>query len=125
MLEQTQYVDQPDELRAGSEIEFITTTVTLRTGELERGAVLGKIDAGETGAGEFVLSASAATNGSEKPYAILLHDADASEAAQDVVVLLAGIVNEGALSFGAGHTADSVRWPLRELGIYLRTTVGA
>lgn len=124
-LSQEQATDLPDNLRAGHEVLPITGQVTLRAGTLTQGAVLGKIDDGETGEGEFLSAIAAAEDGSAKPYAVLLHDADAAGEAQQVTVLLAGIVNEAALSFGAGHDADSVRWSLREVGLYLRKTVGA
>ena len=111
----------PDNLFSGHEVLPVKATVSIASGNLTRGAVLGKI----TDGGAFVLSTSAASNGSQVPYAILLEDVDATGGARDALVLLAGIVNPAALSFGAGHTAASVRWPLREVGIHLRSTVGA
>lgn len=65
------------------------------------------------------LSAAAATDGSQIPIGILVHDADASEAEQEVLVYTYGDFNKSALSFGAGHTADTVHDALRAIGIHL------
>jgi hypothetical protein len=117
----TEELSTPDNLYSGHEVLPVQATVSIASGVLTRGAVLGKITTG----GAFVLSASAASNGSQIPYAILLEDVDASGGAVNALVLLAGIVNPDRLNFGAGHTAATVRWPLREVGIHLRSAVGA
>lgn len=65
------------------------------------------------------LAAAAATDGSQVPFGILAHDADASAAEVEVLVYIHGDFNEWALSFGAGHTADTVRDALRARGIHL------
>jgi hypothetical protein len=117
----TEELDTPDDLYSGHEVQPVKATVSIASGVLTRGAVLGKITSG----GAFIRSASAASDGSQTPYAILLQDVDASGGAVNALVLLAGIVNPAALNFGTGHTAATVLWPLREVGIYLRSTVGA
>jgi len=101
--------------------ETITRKVTLDAGNLQRGALLGKI----TASGKYVLSLAAATDGSEVPDAILLHAADASAADQEVIVAIKGRFNGGALIYGTGHTAASVDGALRDKNIYLETIIGA
>lgn len=117
----TEVLSTPDNLFSGHEVLPVMATVSIASGTLTRGAVLGKITSG----GAFIRSASAASDGSQVPYAVLLEDVDASGGAVNALVLLAGIVNPAALNFGAGHSAATVLWPLREVGIHLRATVGA
>ena len=66
----------------------------------------------------YKLSATAAVDGSATPVAILLQDTDASSAEQTAPILLAGRVNTRALSYGTGHSAGTVKWPLRTVGIH-------
>ena len=113
----------PDQLLAG-EFPRVTRTVTIKeSAALERGAVLGRITDEGADEGKYLLSAAAATDGSEDPYAVLVRDVDASEGDVEAAVYLAGEFNEDVLSFGAGHDADSVREALRALSIFLATTV--
>jgi hypothetical protein len=65
------------------------------------------------------LAVAAATDGSAVPVAVLAHDADASAAEVEVIAYIRADVMESALSFGAGHTADTVREALRQRGITL------
>lgn len=65
------------------------------------------------------LAATAATDGSQAPYGILAHDADASTDEVLVQVYTYGDFDETALSFGTGHDADTVRDALRARGIHL------
>lgn len=100
----------------------VTDGGTLIAGQdLVAGAVLGKI----TASGKLQLCDSTAADGSEAPFAILLEDSDATAADLEVPILLAGVVNEGALSFGGTDTADTDRAALRDGGIFLKTVVGA
>lgn len=111
----------PDTLIAGEHAR-VERLVTIASGaDLTKGAVLGKITAN----GKYQLSAAAATDGSETPDAILAEDAAAASADVQAVVYFAGEFNETALSFGAGHTADSVRATLRDKNIYLRKNQSA
>jgi len=66
----------------------------------------------------YKLSATAAVDGSATPVAVLLQDTDASSAEQTAPILLAGRVNTRALSYGTGHSAGTVKWPLRTVGIH-------
>jgi hypothetical protein len=112
----------PDNLVAGG-TQLVAKSVTVASSAaLNRGAVLGKI----TASGKFILSASAASDGSETPDVILAEDCDASGGdVEHVAVYVKGEFNENALSFGTGHDADSVRDTLRGKSIFLKTSVGA
>lgn len=72
------------------------------------------------GSGNYQLSASAATDGSQIPRAILAEDVDASAADKPGAIYVAGQFNEHKLNFGAGHSADSVRDDLATSNIYLK-----
>ena len=105
----------PDRLIAGEE-HILSRKVTILSGQnLVRGAVLGKITSG----GKYVLSLSAAVDGSETPDAILAMDTDASAADKEAMAYFAGRFNESALTLGASHTVASIREGLRLKGIYL------
>ncbi len=109
----------PDQL-SGGDYPVATDTVTIKQGEVRlRGAVLGKI----TATGKYILSASAAVDGSQNPTVVLLQDVDATAADQLAPVLTSGEVNEYALILGAGHTVASIKDALRLLSIYIKKTV--
>lgn len=113
----------PDNLIAG-ETQTVCDIVTIASGGtvLKRGAVLGVV----TATGNLILSASAAVDGSQTPTAILAEDCDPSLAdVTNVAVYIKGEFNANALSFGTGHTADTVKAPLRDAGIYIKTSVKA
>jgi hypothetical protein len=74
---------------------------------------------------KYLKSAAAATDGSEVPDLILADDCDASAADATGVAYATGIFDDGAVIYGTGHTADSVREGLRKLGIHLIPTAGA
>ncbi len=102
----------------GGLFQQVTLGVTILDGEvLDRGALLGRITASD----KYVLSLSASVDGSEVPLAILI-DNDVAPSGSDVEAgaYLTGEFNEGEITFGAGHTADSTRDALRELGIFLK-----
>nr|WP_294864353.1 head decoration protein [uncultured Pseudogulbenkiania sp.] len=108
----------PDALFAGETDDVVTKKIVVLGGGgvLPRGAVLGKITAN----GKLVLSASAANDGSEVPYAILADDdVDASGADVEVMAYFNGPFNAAALTFGTGHTAASTFDALRDKGIFL------
>lgn len=73
------------------------------------------------GSQKMKLAAAAAEDGSAVPVAILLEDVDAAAADKNCPVAVEGYFNEEALQFGAGHTADTVRNGLREVGIHIRS----
>lgn len=112
-------VYSPDNLIAGGK-DIVTESTTLLTGQnLTRGALLGKV----TASGKHVLSLAAAVDGSEVPDAILAKDTDATDEDLVTAAYLAGEFNEDALTYGAGHTAASVKDALRAKGIFLKSTV--
>lgn len=110
-----------DNLIAGTAVNMVTESIVVDTGNLTRGALLGRI----TATGKWVLSAAAAVDGSETPRAILAEDTDATAADKTTVAYLTGEFNTAAMTFGAGHTAASVKDGLRDLGIFLKTNLAA
>ena len=86
---------------------------------IKQGTVLGFV----TNTGYAKTSLSAANDGSEVPRAVAPEDidttGDVSNAPRTFSLIVEGTLNESALTYGTGHTADSVRIPLRDRGIYL------
>lgn len=122
MAEHTSTAYSPGRLVANNSLLLNTYKITLISGQnLTRGALLGKI----TASGKYTLSLSAAADGSQTPDLILADDTDAS--AGDVVTIAysRGDFDENAVTFGAGHTAASVRETLRGKGIVLVPSVSA
>lgn len=88
-------------------------------GVLVRGTVVGK-----DGNGKFLKCVAAATDGSQVPDAILAEDVDASGGSDvEAIVYVEGTFDSGALTFGTGHTAATVKDQLRLKDIWLQTTV--
>lgn len=109
----------PDGIFAGTD-DPQTRSITLLSGQnLERGAVLGKV----TATGKYVLSLSAAVDGSETPATILGEDCDASAGDKVTIAHFGGVFDENALTYGTGHTAASVRDQLRDVGIKLQSSI--
>lgn len=77
------------------------------------------------GSGKWKRSVAAATDGSQRPLAILVGDVDATAADKNAAIYRTGEFNEAALNFGAGHSASTVRAALEAQQIYLKTTVAA
>lgn len=73
------------------------------------------------GTGLYVLSVASATDGSQIPDAVLGENTPLADG-EDIESLayIGGEFNADNLTFGAGHTADSVRDILRAKGIYIR-----
>lgn len=110
-----------DNLIGGTAVNMVTESIVLDTGNLTRGALLGRI----TGTGKYILSLAAAEDGSEVPRAILAEDSNATSADKTTVAYLTGEFNTAAMTFGTGHTAASVKDGLRDLGIHLKTNLAA
>jgi len=109
----------PDQLIAGV-FPLVTEPITIASGAgiLPRGTVLGKI----TASGKYIKSASAASDGSQVPSAVLVDGVDATAA--DVVgagAYFAGEFNSNALTLGAGWTVATVGAALRSLSIFVKT----
>lgn len=107
------------EIRA-SDHPVITKPITLAAGQsLPEGAVLGLITADGADKGKCVLSVAAATDGSQKAYAVLTYAVDATSAAKKATAYMAGDFVGKNLTYGAGHSAESVFDDLRGVGIYV------
>jgi len=98
-------------------------TVLSGAGALKAGAVLAK-DSGNSNKLVLVDDASV-TESINAPYAVLVHDVDASAADAEAMVYLSGHFNELALTFGGDDTADDHRAALRGLGIFITPNIGA
>ena len=113
----------PDQLIAGP-LQRVTANVTLTGGQgvLARGSLLGMT----TATGKYVLSAAAATDGSQVPSAVLADTFDTT--AGDVVgagVYLTGEFNANVVTYGAGTTAAGAFAALRSVNIFLKSAVSA
>ena len=97
-------------------------TVLSGTGNLTPGAVLAKDSA--NGDKLVLVDDASGTPSVQVPYAILLHDVDASAADAEAIVYLAGHFNELALTFGDDDTADDHREALRSMGIFITPNMG-
>lgn len=84
----------------------------------KEGMVLGKITSEGPNKGKYKHSLSASSDGSEKPYAILLDDVDATDSDLNGPILLGGKVDKNLLILGTGHTLDSIEVELRGKNIY-------
>ncbi len=110
----------PDNLIAGDQINPITKSVTLVSGQnIVRGTVLGIITSG----GKYTTSLSAGSNGSQTPKAIAAEDVDASAGDKTTLVYIAGVFNQNELTLGTAHTIASVTEGLRDNGIFLKDSV--
>lgn len=77
------------------------------------------------GSGKYVKSLAAAADGSQVPDAILAHDCDATSADKETVAYKGGWFNESRVTYGTGHTAETVREGLRAKGIQLIKVMSA
>ena len=107
---------EPEQLLAG-DFPIIKRPGVIAAGQvLARGAVLGEV----TATGEYKLSASAASDGSQSPVVILDAAVDTTEGALPGVLMLTGEVRGAELQLGAGHTIASVTKALRPLSLFVR-----
>ncbi|PMY56141.1 MULTISPECIES: head decoration protein [Pseudomonas] len=106
----------PDQLSAGSFPVMIDTAVIAAGQSLKRGAVLGQVKT----SGEYVLCASAATDGSEAPRAILDQTTDTSQGAQVAPIRLTGEVLGSQLTLGVGLSLAQAKAALRDLCLFIR-----
>lgn len=111
----------PD-LLIGGDHPIRTIGVTILSGQnLLRGALLGKI----TASGKYILSLSAAVDGSQTPVGILGEDVNATAGDAVSFEYVAGDFNSRKVIFGTGHTIASVREALHARSIYLHDAVPA
>ncbi|WP_372396909.1 head decoration protein [Azospirillum sp. HJ39] len=109
--------NQPLPSLIGGDFPRVTRLVTIAggSGVLPAGAVLGRIAASK----KLTLSAAAAGDGSEAVRAILAEPVDATAADVEAIAYFTGAFTADQLTFGAGHSADSVADALRDLSIFL------
>lgn len=109
-----------DALIAGNAHLLVGVKITVLSGQVQpRGAVMGKITTG----GKYILSLSAATDGSETPDLILAEAADATGGDVPALAYARGDFISGALTLGTGHTIASISQGLRGKGITLLTAI--
>lgn len=75
--------------------------------------------------GQYLLSLTGASDGSQTPNAILVDDADASAGPVTTGAYLTGEFNARALIFDASWTTATVRNALRASGIFVKSSVSA
>ena len=88
-------------------------------GVLRAGTIMGGITSAGADFGKLKVCTSAAADGSQYPVAILPEDIDTTAGDAVHSVYVEGTFNETALTYGTGHTANSVRLSLRTVGILL------
>ncbi len=108
----------PQNLIAG-DYPLVTDIITIDTGVLAVGTVLGKI----TATGLYIKCDSAAVDGSQAPMCILAEAVDATAADVNATVYLSGAFDENHLVFGGTDTAATHRAALRDKNIYLKKAV--
>lgn len=109
----------PDELVADGNGLVTSEGVITGSAAFVRGTVMGRI----TADGNFLVSLSAAIDGSEVPDCILAEDVDATAADKTGALYKSGKFVESSLTIGTAHTADTIRQGLRERGIFLHKAV--
>jgi len=103
-----------DNLIAG-DFPIVTEAVTIDTGVLARGTVLGKI----TASGKCVICDSAGTDdGRRAPYAVLLEAVDATSADVAAAAALTGEFNRAKLVFGGTDTYATHVVAMRDLCMF-------
>lgn len=96
--------------------DYTTRKVTILSGQtIVAGHVLGKIAA----SGKYIISLSAAGDGSNTPDFIAATDVDASGGDKEAIVYETGTVVGSALTLGAAHTIASIREGLRVKGLVI------
>ena len=96
-----------------------TAVVTIASGTLKRGTVLGKV----TSTSDYIESVATAADGSENPVAILADDADASAGAVWAPVYQTGEFTGTRLIFDASWTLATLTAALRLSSIFVRDSM--
>ncbi|HHY0811073.1 TPA: head decoration protein [Klebsiella pneumoniae] len=110
----------PDQLIAGT-LQLVTDTGIITGGTYKRGTVLGVV----TASGKYKLSVKTATDGSEKPAAILIDDVDASTTDQNGGLYLMGEFNQNRIIFDNSWAVPALKTALRPLAIFLKDSTQA
>lgn len=109
----------PDQLVSGP-LQLVTESVTIGVSSaLKRGTVLGMV----TATSAYIPSKKDATDGSEKPSAILVDNVDTTTTAQTGGVYLMGEFNQHRLIFDATWTIAELKAQFRPLAIFLRNSI--
>lgn len=93
-------------------------------GVLKRGTVLGEITADGSDKGKFLVSKTAATDGSQEPDRVLMEDVDTSKGDAETIVAHEGTFDRKSLTIGAGHNFATLDKPFRLRGIKLENPLG-
>jgi hypothetical protein len=99
-----------------SDLPWVTRTVTIASGTIVRGCVVGMI----TISGEFVACDHTAIDGSENPRGVLLEDCDASAATVDVGIYSTGYFYGDGLTFGGTSVLADLREAMELNGLHVR-----
>lgn len=111
-----------DNLFAGDVMPVVTVGIVIVQGQvLTRGTVLGEITASK----KCAVVDSSKADGTQKPYAILTDDIDATAGDVKATAYVTGEFNESALVFGGADTVATHKKALREIGIITRPVVNA
>lgn len=109
----------PDQLISGP-LQVVTDSVTIGvSGVIRRGTVLGMV----TTSGEYIPSKKDATDGSEKPSAILVDDVDTTTTAQTGGIYLMGEFNQNRLIIDATWNIADLKAAFLPLPIFLRDSI--
>lgn len=96
--------------------KYTTRKVTILSGQnLVAGSGIGKI----TASGKYILSLSAAVDGSQTTDMFTTQDVDATGGDKEAIVYETGTLVGSALTLGAGHTIASIREGLRVKGLVI------
>lgn len=112
----------PDQLVAGA-FPLVTQPITVASGAgvVARGTVMGIV----TASGKYIPSASAASDGSQTPVAVLADTVDATSADVASGAYFSGEFNSNALTLGAGWTTATVAAALRDASIFIKVVSAA
>lgn len=113
----------PDNLFGGHVAKVVDDSLVVATGQgvLPRGALLGVA----TATGKAILVDKAATDGSEKVYAVLGENVDTAESDVTAAVYLTGEFNENALTVADGNTVAEHKASARFAGIFIKSVMQA
>lgn len=116
-----QAVFNPDQLISGP-LQVVTDPgIIAQAGILKRGTILGMV----TASGEYALSKKDATDGSEKPCAILVDNVNTTDGSVNGGLYLMGEFNQNHIIYDATWTVAELKTALRQLSIFLRDSVTA
>jgi len=114
-----QEVFNPDSLIAGN-LQPVTKSGIISGGAYTRGTILGTADGIK-----YIICKKDATDGTQKPAAILADNIDASGGDIQGGLYLMGEYSINAVTFDATWTADEVTFACEAANIYLRNPVAA